>query len=93
MEEPRQPSRQDVSTTSLFCSTLHSDWVWSSLDATGPLCEHEFANSAMLVCLLVSPEARKLREMKLSTYFQADTKNKLHMKIVVLLGDLPEGTV
>lgn len=47
----------------------------------------------MLVCLLVSPEARKLREMKLSTYFQADTKNKLHMKIVVLLGDLPEGTV
>lgn len=93
MEEPSQPSRQDVSIASRFCSTLHSDWVGYPLDATGPLCEHEFANPAVLLCLLVSPEARKMREMKLSTYFQTDTKNKLHMKTVVLSGDLPEGTV
>lgn len=87
MEDPRQPSRQDVSIASLFCSgweipTLHSGWVGSCLDATGPLCEREFANAAMLACLLVSPEARKLREMELSTYSQTDTKKKLHIKIV-----------
>ena len=62
------------------------------MDATGPLCEHEFVNSAMLACLLDTPEARRLREMELSTYSQTDTKKKLHMQIIVLLGSLPGGT-
>lgn len=48
----------------------------------------------MLACPLVSPEAKKLSEMmELSTYSQTDTKKKLHVKIIVLLGNLPGGTM
>lgn len=73
--------------------TLHSDWIGYCLDATGPLCEHEYANSAMLACLLVSPEARKLKKMDFSTYSQTDTRKKLHVKVIVLLGHLLGDTV
>lgn len=47
----------------------------------------------MLACLLVSPEARKLREIELFMYSQTDTKKKLHMEIIDFLGDFPGGTV
>lgn len=97
MEDPGQPSRQDVPIAFVLCSsweipTLQSDWVRYCLDASGPLYQCEFAISVLLACILSSPDARKLKKVKISMYSQTNTKKLPALKLV-LLGYPPEGAM
>lgn len=87
MEDPEQPSRQDVPIAFVLCSNwdipiLQSDWVRCCLDASGPLYQREFVISVLLACFLVSPDARKLKKVKVSMYSQTNTKKLPALKLL-----------